>query len=293
MQPIVQIRMLESQQDMKQVEDLQRKVWPGSELEIVPAHIMLTIAHNGGVAVGAFEGDRLVGFVLGFLGTDEASSDRPAMARLKHCSHMLGVHPEARGRGIGFRLKEVQRQLVLKDGVRLITWTYDPLLSINAHLNIHLLGAVAKTYLRDVYGEMRDELNAGLTSDRFMVDWWITSSRVAERLERRRPPLDLARFLTAGAVKINAASLTTNRFARPSDAILEPKGNLILVEIPYDFGAIRQADSVLAQEWRAHARQVFEDCFAAGYLVTDFVISRDETVPRSYYLLSHSEGTLG
>jgi predicted GNAT superfamily acetyltransferase len=293
MQSIVQIRMLESQQDMRQVEDLQRQVWPGSELEIVPAHMLLTIAHNGGVAVGAFEGERLVGFVLGFLGTDEASSGRPAMARLKHCSHMLGVHPDVRGRGIGFRLKEVQRQMVLKDGVRLITWTYDPLLSVNAHLNIHLLGAVARTYLRDVYGEMRDDLNAGLASDRFMVDWWITSARVSERLERRRPALDLAHFLAAGAVKINATSLTTDGLPCPSGAIEEPHGGLVLVEIPYDFGAIRKDDAVLAGEWRAHARQIFETCFGAGYIVTDFVNSGGETLPRSYYLLAHSEGTLG
>lgn len=287
------IRPLESFEDMGQAEDLQRSVWPGSERVIVPAHLLLTVAHNGGVVLGAFEGEALTGFVFGFLGTDPSSPDRVAMARLKHCSHMLGVRPDRQGLGLGLDLKLAQRRAVLDQGIRLITWTYDPLLSRNAHLNIRRLGAVCRTYLRNAYGVMEDELNAGLPSDRFQVDWWITSHRVTARLESSRPPLDLAHYLAAGVPQLNPASLGPDDLPRPTESPLPPEGNLLLVEIPSDFATIKRRDAGLARAWREHSRQVFEAAFASGYLVTDFIHLKGERLPRSFYLLSFGEGTLG
>ena len=99
--------------DMAQIEDLQREVWPGSETDVVPLHLLLTVAQNGGIVLVASEGERIVGFVMGFLGTDEASPNRVAMARLKHCSHMLGVHPDFRERGVGLELKRAQLLAVI------------------------------------------------------------------------------------------------------------------------------------------------------------------------------------
>ena len=148
----IKFRRLEGVEDAAQVEEVQRAVWPGNETEVVPAHALLALSENGGVLIGAFDGDRLVGYVLGFLGTDSQSPDRPAMARLKHCSHMLGVHPDFRDRNIGYQLKIAQREAVVEQGIRLITWTYDPLLSRNAQLNIRRLGTVCSTYKRNIYG---------------------------------------------------------------------------------------------------------------------------------------------
>jgi len=64
------IRLLETQEEMTAVEDLQRAIWPGSETEIVPSHLLITAVHNGGLVLGAFEGDLLVGFVFGFPGLE-------------------------------------------------------------------------------------------------------------------------------------------------------------------------------------------------------------------------------
>src|SRR3972149_10045985 len=86
---------------MARIEDLQREVWPGSETDVVPLHLLLTVAQNGGVVLVASEGERIVGFVMGFLGTDQASPNRVAMARLKKCSPMLCVYPDLRGQGGG------------------------------------------------------------------------------------------------------------------------------------------------------------------------------------------------
>jgi len=291
--PAWTVRPLETHADMAQVEDVQGQVWPGSERELVPAHLLLTAAHNGGIVLGAFEGGSLVGFVFGFLGTDASSPDRVAMARLKHCSHMLGVRPDRQGLGLGFALKVAQREAVVRQGIRLITWTYDPLLSRNAHLNIRRLGAVCRVYIRNAYGEMQDTLNSGLPSDRFQVDWWVTSNRVAARLDSARPPLDLAHYLSAGVPQLNAASLGPDDLPRPSETPLPPQGNLAMVEVPADFGTLKARDEGLARAWRDHARSVFERAFASGYLVTDFVHLKGERIPRSFYLLSHGEGTLG
>jgi predicted GNAT superfamily acetyltransferase len=287
------IRAVDSVADMFQVEELQRIVWSGDETEVIPVHMLLTVAHNGGILLGAFDGERMIGFVFGFLGTDEQSPDRVAMARLKHCSHQLGVHPDYRGRGVGLELKLAQRQAVIDQGVRLATWTYDPLMSRNAHLNVRRLGAICRTYLRNIYGDLRDELNRGLPTDRFMVEWWLTSSRVAARLDASRRSLDLAHFRSGGAKLLNPASFLGNGLPEPSSNPSAPEGTFLLIEIPSDFMVIKRQDPELSLAWRMHSRQVFEGAFAAGYLVTDFVHVAEDDGRRSYYLLSYGEAKLG
>jgi predicted GNAT superfamily acetyltransferase len=293
MEDKISIRSLTIYEEMEQAEDLQRSVWPGSETDVIPAHLMLTMAHNGGVVLGAFDEDKLVGYILGFLGTDSQSPDRVAMARLKHCSHQLGVHPDYRNLGLGYRLKVAQRDAVIKDGIRLVSWTYDPLLSRNAHINIRLLGAVCHIYIREAYGSMRDGLNIGFPSDRFYVEWWVTSSRVVTRLDGTRSPLDLAKFLSAGAQKLNPSTLGSDDLLRPDENPSSPQGNLLLVEIPPEYLEMKTRDSELASAWRFHTREIFEDLFEKGFLVTDFVYLKGESFPRSYYILSHGESKLG
>lgn len=289
----IDIRPLINVEDVIQLERLQLQVWPGSETDVVPAHLMLAIARNGGLLLGAFDKAKLIGFVLGFLATDKESPNRPAMARLKHHSHMLGVHPEYRDQGIGFRLKVAQRDFVNKQGVRLVTWTYDPLQSRNAYLNIHRLGTVCRIYHREAYGEMRDALNVGYPSDRFEVEWWITSPRVKTRLEGKRQSLDLANFLGAGAVKINPAQLGKGNLLQPAKETIPITDRILLIEIPPNITELKEKDAGLAQSWRMQTRSLFEEAFQKGYLVTDFVYLKEERFPRSYYVLSYGEGTLG
>lgn len=304
------IRILESPEEMEAVEQLQRLVWPGSELDIVPAHMLLAACHNGGLVIGAyleefrstFEPDvpksdsELVGFVYGFPGL-YFTPDGP---RPKHCSHMMGVHPDHRDRGLGFGLKRAQWQLVRQQGLDRITWTYDPLLSRNAHLNISKLGAVCNTYLREVYGEMRDDLNVGFPSDRFHVDWWVNSHRVNRRLSKqRRRPLDLTDYFAGGVDVINPSSFDKDGFPRPAEELRHPSNirvegefiPIVLVEVPFDFQVLKTANPELALEWRLHTRSLFENMFENGYLVTDFVFLPGD-YPRSFYALTHGDSTL-
>ncbi len=282
------IRLLETPEDMSAVEDLQREVWPGSETDVVPAHMLITAIHNGGLVLGAFLEDRMVGFVFGFPGL-ERTPDGP---RAKHCSHMMGIHPKYRDAGIGFALKRAQWQMVRHQGLDHITWTYDPLMSRNAYLNIARLGAVCSTYRRSEYGEMRDGLNLGLPSDRFQVDWWIHSRRVQQRLSKRaRKPLKLEHFEKAGIQPLYELEHGSG-WPRPPEHFSPPDGRLLLAGIPADFLALKEADFSLARDWRFFSREVFETAFAAGYIVTDHVFERSETAPRSFYVLANGESTL-
>ncbi len=284
-----QIRILETPDEMAEVEELQRIVWPGSETDIVPAHLLLTVAHNGGLVLGAYLDDRLVGIVFGFPGL----YDVPDGPRPKHCSHQMGVHPDCRDSGIGFALKRAQWQLVRKQGLDRITWTYDPLLSRNANLNISRLGAVCNTYLREVYGKMRDGLNVGLPSDRFQVDWWINTSRVERRIGRdARPELTLRDFAEAQTPFLYNTSFSPGGFVAPPESFQAPESPLVLAEIPSDFLKLKTADFGLARQWRMFSRELFEFCFSHHYIVTDFVFDHSSGQPRSYYVLSNGESQL-
>ena len=303
------LRVLETPEEIAAIEDMQRLVWPGSETDVVPLHILITIARNGGLVFGAFdstydeehlasvEGDAssLIGFVYGFPGL-YFTPDGP---RPKHCSHQLGVRPNFRGRGLGFALKRAQWQMVRHQGLDLITWTFDPLVSRNAYLNIARLGAVCNTYLREIYGELKDDLNRGLLTDRFRVDWWVNTRRVERRLSRRaRLPLDLAHFLSAEAEIINPTEIGKDGLPRPASKVNIPSPGaesdndaLLLVEIPSNYHALLEVEPALALEWRLHTRPIFEELFERGYLVTDFV-HLPGNHSRSFYILSHGESTL-
>ena len=313
------IQILETPASMKAVEDLQRLVWPGSEIEVVPAHMLLAAVHNGGIVIGAFDlmhteiqiGEKnnitaenspeealLAGFVFGFPGI-YTTPDGP---RLKHSSHMLGVHPKYRNQGIGFALKRAQWQMVRHQGLDRITWTYDPLLSRNAYLNITRLGAVCNTYKREVYGEMRDGLNVGIPSDRFQVDWWVNTRRVSQRLNKKpRIKLDMAHFLAADTSVINPTQIGKDGLPYPTEVndptkLIEKEldhqeNSILMVEIPADITAMKNSNPELAIEWRFHTRKIFEKLFQLGYLVTDLVHLPGER-PRSFYILSHGEATL-
>ncbi len=289
------LHLLDEMDQILPIEELQRLVWPGCETDVVPAHIMHSAVQHGGLLIAAYPEPPLedltpVGFVFGIPGF-YVTPDGP---RLMHYSHMLGVHPQFRGEGIAFALKRAQWQMVRNQGIDRICWTYDPLLSVNAHLNISRLGAVCNTYYRNYYGSMRDGLNLGLPSDRFSVDWWVNSARVNRRLSKRsRGHLRLEQLLSAQVAIANPAERNPGGMPVPAKSLQLPKSmpnKLILVEIPTDLNLLKQTDLSLAQEWREQTGKLFEDLFAQGYLVTDFV-HQGEPEANSYYVLSYGEST--
>ncbi len=303
----IKIKNIESVEEMTQVEEVQRRVWEGSEIEVVPAHMLIAIVKNGGLLIGAYLDDgkteQCIGFVFGFPGF-YFTPDGP---RPMHCSDMLAILSDYRDQGLGYKLKRAQWQMVRHQGLDRIVWTYDPLMSRNAHLNITKLGAVCNTYLRNFYGELRDEINQGLVSDRFQVDWWVNTNRVNQRLSRKaRKPVELDHYLSAGVQVINPTRQNSLGLPCPTSVLsniidigVKDKTNLdeeqfpaiLLVEVPADFPSLKKADPLLARKWRDHTRQIFEALFEKEYLVTDFVYSPGPP-PRSYYVVSYGKSTL-
>jgi len=230
------IRPLTALADLRAIEALQREVWGMSDRDLVPTHHLLASVSAGGLVLGAFDpSGSLIGFCYGFVGVREG---RPLFY-----SHMAGVVRTWRGRGVGFRLKQAQREAALARGLDWMVWTYDPLQAPNARLNLHRLGACASRYYVDYYGEMPDDLNRGVPSDRLEVDWRLRSRRVM-LLSGGRPPTDEAAV---------------------------DEADLLRIEIPADFDTLRRADIEEARRWRLRTRAAFQRAFAAGYEAVDFV----------------------
>src|SRR6266849_6523961 len=138
------IRDAESDAEYHEIEDIQKEAWGFNDLDTVPAATLIATQHAGGIVLGAFEGDRMIGFAYAFPAFEQA--------RVSMHSHMLAVKPAYRNFQAGFYLKLAQRERVLAMGLDEITWTFDPLQSLNAHLNFSKLGVVSRRYLVNFYG---------------------------------------------------------------------------------------------------------------------------------------------
>ena len=282
------VRPLTTLEEMAEVEQLQRTVWQTGDLEVISVHTLHAIQHNGGMLYGAFDGDKMVGFVLGIIGTvpGDGRKDMVAAARLKMYSVEAGVLPEYQNQNVGYQLKLAQREFAMNIGLRLITWTYDPLESRNGRFNIGKLGAVCHTYHRNFHGELTG-INAGLPTDRFDVEWWITNNRVEARVVKGKRPLPLKTLLNSGALLLNETRANDAGLPVPPTYPLAAGANLLLVEIPSDFQAVKRQDFDLALAWREHTRLLFEELFRENYTVTDFVYEVGENGrARSFYLLT-------
>lgn len=282
----IDIRDVCTHDEYQAVQDIQHHAWGRSESIVVPSGVMITAQKNGGLVLGAFGAPTdenptgLIGFVFGFIGLT-------ATLAPKHCSHMTGVLPPYWNHNIAYRLKLAQRERVLAQGIGLITWTFDPLESRNAYLNISKLGAVSNTYLPNVYGAIDDSLNAGLPTDRLQVDWHIASKRVINRINNDtggqfgvKPTL--AELRTSGVPVIVIPRSTQADVPTPDDSVSSQyKEPHILIEIPDNFQTIKRESMELAHAWRIHIRQICTSAFAQGYCLTN--VLRDGE--HCYYLL--------
>ncbi len=276
----IDIRPLAGLDEIVRCEELQREVWAMPDMrDVVPAHLLITAQKNGGLLLGAFDGAEMVGLLFGFLG-------RAPDGAFKHCSHMMGIHPAYRGRGLGARLKFLQRELVLAQGLDLVTWTYDPLETANARLNIGKLGAICRTYLPNLYGELHDTLNQGLPTDRFEVEWRLGSDRVVESAAgpRLRPAFES--LLAAGGVIVNRVRPAAPDRDMPAGWTAPSGGPVALVEVPADYQRLKRDDIAAALAWRTETRAIFQAYFAAGYTVYD-IMTKQRGRPRAFYVLLH------
>jgi predicted GNAT superfamily acetyltransferase len=90
-------------------------------------------------------------------------------------SRFLGVKDGYRGIGIGSDIKFLQAHLALRANHYAMEWTFDPMRSMNAYLNLNVLGTDVHRYVESKYGEMGAALYGRVPSHRFYVRWHLTA----------------------------------------------------------------------------------------------------------------------
>lgn len=252
---MLELRELTQVAELRLCEAVQRAVWGGDELEVTSASQLRAAVHAGGLVAGAFEGGTLLGFVFGFPSYTR-EGDRWAVGQ--H-SHLLAVRPEARGRGVGGRLKWFQRAWCLERGVTHVTWTFDPLQARNARLNLEHLGAVAARYYPDFYGPLGGLNGAGPT-DRLLAVWPLTAPQVAALAEGRGREAPDEGGTTVLEVGPEGQPLLHERTERAHTVRLELPQSVNLQERPEE-----------ALEWRLALRQTLQPLLEDGFLASRFV----------------------
>jgi predicted GNAT superfamily acetyltransferase len=266
----VNIKPLKSFEEFEKLLHIQRVVWKHADLDLTPVHQFAVSSRMGAILLGAFVGPELAGFVYSF----------PAVLKGESCqhSHLLAVLPDFQGYGLGKALKWAQREEAVKRGYRFITWTYDPLQTRNANLNLQALGAVSRTYFTNFYGLTPALcLGPGIPTDRMLIEWPIRDRRVKGRLEgkAKKPAYDPGVLPKAQERKPGGE----DPFCRPGRPNLRLDDKIILVEVPRDIKALAGRPDLIA-EWQTGLRRTMTAYFGRGYVADHFLFG-----DRAFYVL--------
>ncbi len=267
----IKIRPLKIEKEFRACEDIQREVWGGLAIS---AEALSVTQKYGGAVLGAIAAGEMAGFLCAFLAKRKG--------KLIHWSHMMAVRTRFRDRGLGFRMKLLHRRLALDQGIRSICWTFDPLQSRNAKLNVGRLGVQIEEYIPDCYGEFPSRIEKGLPSDRFVACWHIASAEVERRL--RRPT---ERRIDLSWPCVNETRRASSRFLENCQIAWNLDDRHLLVKIPANTDVMRERDLSLAKRWRMETRRIFRHYFGLGYRVEDFVTAPEGT-EACFYVLSRA-----
>ena len=249
----IRIRSMTDLADFRRCEELQREAWGFEDLDIVPAPMFTIAAHHGGIVMGAYDGNLMIGFVYSL----------PALLDKEwiQYSHMLAVVKAYRRHRIGLRLKAAQGRAAMAAGFKTIAWTYDPLQARNASLNLGRLGAEAGDYYVNLYGETSSPLHHGLPTDRLLARW------MPGRAKRAR-------------WKPNAGDAPIIYDCSKKDFL---RGRAFRFAIPADIEDLKSIDSEAALDWQQRLRGVFLAAFKKGFRAVDFQFDKDKKL--GHYLL--------
>jgi predicted GNAT superfamily acetyltransferase len=244
--PEVAVRPLTSLSEVQEASALFDRIW--QEDRVMGAPLLRAMAAHGGQVLGAFDGDRLVGALVGLVGLTERGE--PVLH-----SHITGVAPDTQHHGVGFLLKRAQRDWCLARDIDVVTWTMDPMVARNARFNLHKLGAIGVAFRRDYYGPMDDAFNRGDRSDRLEILWELRSERVERALAGEPPEPDL----TDARVVVGTSGRRWDR-----------RGQRLIVQVPDVYHGLRETEPEIARGWRDAVADVLEELFSEGYRATGF-----------------------
>lgn len=235
----------------------------------VTNHMIHAIIYCGGNSIGAFDGEKLVGFTLAL------PARRDGQWGL--WSHMAAVLPDYQSKGVGKGLKLAQRQWALGHGYGVIGWTFDPLQRGNARFNLHHLAAVSRIYHVNFYGELTDGINAGMPTDRLEITWNLNHPRVVAIAGGQTPnpseACDEKSFLLRSTDKQDPELTSSTHLTETT----------YCVEIPYDLAALKRTEMGVhkAMAWQASLGEALQTAFEQGYSAVDFA----ELENRCWYVL--------
>ncbi len=245
----IQIRVCSTVDELDRCVRLQREVFGLPDLEISPRRHLIVSREAGGWTLGAFVGDRLIGFVhhMAAVRNDD---------EIFGYSHMMAVAIEYQNQGVGARLKWAQREKALSEGRSFIKWTWEPMRARNAHFKFNRLGVIIEGYADNFYGTdyvldpTLSDASPGIDSDRVFASWYIKSPRVFALAEGHPPPT-------------------------------LPTAPLHAIEIPANWATMLREDASRAKAEQVRVRVSFQSALREGLVCAGF--ERHETSPR--YLL--------
>ncbi len=226
----VVIRELVTGDEFEEAFIVQGEVWGFSDADRVASRLFAVNRLIGGVALGAYLEDRMIGFCLAFPG--KKADGRPYLH-----SHMAGVVPEYQNRRIGRRLKLEQREEALRRGYGLIEWTFDPLETRNGFFNLERLGAIVRRYKPNAYGITTSRLHGSIPTDRLIAEWHLAGVRANSLIDAGKP--------------------VTKRVVRE-------------IEIPAEAAKVRSSHPDRAIEIQTRVREQFLQAFDEGLTVVGF-----------------------
>ncbi|MGE7930751.1 GNAT family N-acetyltransferase [Lysinibacillus xylanilyticus] len=266
----VRIQKVMAPTEIEEVQSLNESIW-GSQA--IPSHQLLAAVQNGGLILGAYLDEKLIGFNYCFVGYRDG--------KMYLHSHMIGVEKTYREQGVGELLKHAQQEYAKEHGFQLVIWLFDPLEAYMANLSFLKLNAFSFQYENDYYGPLKDDFNEGLPSDRIVVEWWIERDRVEDSLDE----------LEEEAEEIVPWSLTVDGLP-----VLDIEGEFqqeqlyykdaYLLPIPQFLQKMKVESPRLAEDWRYKVRTILTTLFEQNYAIVR--VKKNKEYVHSYLLVRRS-----
>jgi len=266
----VRIQKIMKSTEIAEVQTLNAEIW-GSQA--IPLHQLLAVVQNGGLVLGAYLGEKLIGFNYCFVGC------REGMMYLH--SHMIGVEKTYREQGVGELLKHAQQEYAKEHGFQLVRWLFDPLEARMANLSFLKLNAFSYQYENDYYGPLQDDFNEGLPSDRIVIEWWIERDQVEESLDELE---EEAEGIVSWSLTVDGLPVLDidSEFRRDQSFYKDA----YLLPIPQFSQKIKVESPKLAEDWRYKVRTILTTLFEQNYAIVRMK-KHDEYV-HSYLLVRRS-----
>ncbi|HEU20494.1 MAG TPA: GNAT family N-acetyltransferase [Deltaproteobacteria bacterium] len=218
-----------------------------------------------------YSGDHPIGFLACFADFDD---EGPFWYGAR-----MGIDRLYQDKNIGVAILDGLYKISKERNIPRIRWTYDPLVSRNAYLYLHRMGAQVQEIGFNYYSAVftNDELNRNISTDRFLVDWYVNSERVTERMDKHLFPKHDLTVMTPGNT-LNEIILDGEGLERPGDKFMfDSDETPLFIEIPYSQDKLLKSDRKKAQELREKCRALFMRYLAAGYVIRELYVKKEES----------------